>query len=264
MYAPERHQAILEQARLNGRVDVRELAELLAVTPETIRRDLTGLERRGLLRRAHGGAIPVERAALTAPVSDRDAILSSEKLAIATRAIDELPAGGAIVIDAGTTAIRFAELLPSDRELTVVTHSLPVATTLAGRDNIELYLLGGQVRQSSLASVGTWTHQLLGMVNVDVAFISINGITPERGLTTHNMAEAAVKTALIKASKRTVVLADHSKFGREEFGRVAPLAAVDLIITDPGVNRDFVLEVEAMGTEVTWPGREAEARGSVA
>jgi DeoR family fructose operon transcriptional repressor len=255
MYAPERHQTILEQARSNGRVDVRELAELLEVTPETIRRDLTSLERRGLVRRAHGGAIPVERAALASPVTDREGLHSAEKLAIATAALDELPDSGSIIIDAGTTAIRFAELLPSDRSLTVVTHSLAVASIVATRPGIELYLLGGAVRPSSLAAVGTWTHQLLGMVNVDVAFISVNGLTPERGLTTTNMAEAAVKTALIKASRRTVVLADHTKFGREEFGRIAPLAAVDTIITDAGVNLDLVLDIEAAGTEVVWPGR---------
>jgi len=90
---------------------------------------------------------------------------------------------------------------------------------------------------------------------VDVAFISVNGLTPERGLTTTNMAEAAVKTALIKAARRTVVLADHTKFGREEFGRVAPLAAVDTVITDDGVNVDLVLDIEAAGTQVLWPGR---------
>ncbi|OMG52247.1 DeoR/GlpR family DNA-binding transcription regulator, partial [Brevundimonas sp. ZS04] len=116
MYAPERHQTILEQARAHGRVDVRELAELLEVTPETIRRDLTSLERRGLVRRAHGGAIPVERAALASPVTDREGVRTSEKLEIATLALDELPDSGSIIIDAGTTAIRLAELLPSDRE----------------------------------------------------------------------------------------------------------------------------------------------------
>ncbi|TQL48706.1 DeoR family transcriptional regulator [Homoserinimonas aerilata] len=254
MYAPERHQAILEQARANGRVEVRELAELLAVTPETIRRDLTSLERRGLVRRAHGGAIPVERSVVGSAVSDRHEILVAEKMAIATAALEELPDGGSVIIDAGTTTIKLAELLPVDRRLTVVTHSLPVAMALADRDNIELHVLGGLVRSSSRASVGTWTHQMVSMVNVDIAFLSINGITPERGLTTVNIAEAAVKSAIIKASRRSIVLADHSKFGREEFGRVAPLAAIDTIITDIGVNHELVLEVEAAGPEVVIAG----------
>jgi DeoR family fructose operon transcriptional repressor len=255
MYAPERHQAILDQARSNGRVDVRELAELLQVTPETIRRDLTTLERRGLVRRAHGGAIPVERITMTPALSDRGEILAAEKVAIATAALEELPDGGSIIIDAGTTTIKLAELLPIDRQLTVVTHSIAVAAALADRENIELHVLGGTVRAASRAAVGTWTHQMVSMVNVDVAFLSVNGITPERGLTTHNIAEAAVKSAMIKAARRSIVLADHSKFGREEFGRIAPLAAIDTIITDAAVNRDLLAEVEAAGPDVVLAGQ---------
>jgi DeoR family transcriptional regulator, fructose operon transcriptional repressor len=255
MYAPERHQRIVEQARAQGRVDVKDLAELLEVTPETIRRDLTSLERRGLVRRAHGGAIPVERITLHPGVGDRGGIMQAEKMVIAEAALDELPDNGSILIDAGTSTICLAEMLPADRGLTVVTHSLPVAMAVASRPGIDLHMLGGNIRSDSLAGVGTWTHQLVGMVSVDVAFISINGITPERGLTTHNMAEAAVKSAMIKAARRSILLADHTKFGREEFGRVAPLAAIDTIVTDPAVNLDLVREVEAAGTEVFWPGR---------
>lgn len=254
MYAPERHQSILEQARAHGRVDVRELAELLEVTPETIRRDLTSLERRGLVRRAHGGAIPVERSLMNPAFSDRNELLVAEKLAIATAALEELPEGGSIIIDAGTTTIKLAELIPHDRQLTVVTHSVAVAIALADRPGIELHLLGGRIHSSSRASVGTWTHQMLGMVTVDLAFLSVNGLTPERGLTTHNIAEAAVKSAIIKASRRCIVLADHSKFGREEFGRIAPLGAIDMIITDSGVNPELVQEVEAAGPDVVIAG----------
>ncbi|MCU1419823.1 MAG: D-beta-D-heptose 1-phosphate adenosyltransferase [Homoserinimonas sp.] len=256
MYAPERHQAILEQARTNGRVDVRDLAELLAVTPETIRRDLTSLERRGFVRRAHGGAIPVDHMSIIHAVSDRNEIFATEKVAIATAALAEVPEGGSIIIDAGTTTIKLAELLPLDRQLTVVTHSLPVAMSLAGHPHVELHVLGGTVRSSSRAAVGTWTHQMVSMVSVDVAFLSVNGITPERGLTTHNIAEAAIKSAMIKAARRSIVLADHSKFGREEFGRIAPLAAIDTIITDAGVNLDLAQEVEASGPDVMLVGQQ--------
>lgn len=255
MYAPERHLRIVEEARKNGRVDVRDLAELLEVTPETIRRDLTSLERRGLVRRAHGGAIPVERITFHPGVSDRGGINTSEKMVIAQAAVDEIPENGSIIIDAGTSTILLAQMLPTDRGLTVVTHSLPVAMAVSSRPGIDLHLLGGSIRRDSLAGVGTWTHQLVGMVSVDLAFLSVGGITPERGLTTHNIAEAAVKSALIKAARRSILLADHTKFGREEFGRVAPIAAIDTIITDPDVNRDLVREVEGAGTEVFWPGR---------
>ena len=248
MYAPERHQAILDLARERGRVEVRDLAEQLEVTPETIRRDLTSLERRGLVRRAHGGAVPIERASLGAPGA-RETVNAAEKDAIAAAALAEVPEHGSILIDAGTTTLRLAELIPAGGSLTVVTHSLPVAMTLAGRPGIELHVLGGRLEANG-TTVGTWTHQALGMVAVDVAFLSIEGITPERGFTVADLAEAAVKSAVIRASRRTIVLADHTKFGREEFARIAPLAAVDTIITDSAVNTELAGEVEAAGTTV--------------
>ena len=112
MYAPERHQQILATARADGRVDVNRLAEDLDVTPETIRRDLTVLERHGLVRRVHGGAIPVERLGFEPGVADREGRFAGEKERIAKAALDELPDGGAVILDAGTTTVRLAELLP--------------------------------------------------------------------------------------------------------------------------------------------------------
>ena len=208
MYAPERHEQILETARSFGRVEVAGLARDLAVTPETVRRDLTALERRGVLRRVHGGAIPVERFGNEPDVADREGHSAGQKERIARAALEELPDGGSIILDAGTTTVRLARLLPTDRELTVVTHSIPVAAILTGRPNISLHLLGGVVRPR--------TH----------------------------------KRALIEASRRVVVLADHTKFGREDFARVAPLSVVDTIITDVGLDVEFAEDIESAGPSV--------------
>ena len=250
MYAPERHQQILETARAHGRVEVAELARDLAVTPETVRRDLTALERRGVLRRVHGGAIPVERLGIEPGVADRESHAASQKERIARAAIEELPDGGSIILDAGTTTVRMAQLLPTDREFTVVTHSIPVASVLVSRPNVTLHLLGGVVRGRTLAAVGEWTKAQISEVFADVAFMGTNGISVERGLTTPDLAEASVKRALIDASRRTVVLADHSKFGREDFARVVPLAAVDTIITDLGLDVELAEDIENAGPRV--------------
>lgn len=250
MYAPERHQQILDTARANGRVEVAGLARDLAVTPETVRRDLTALERRGVLRRVHGGAIPVERLGSEPGIADREIRAASQKERIAMAALDELPDGGSIIIDAGTTTVRLAQLLPQDRELTVVTHSIPVASALVSRPNITLHLLGGVVRGRTLAAVGEWTKAQIGEVFADVAFMGTNGLSVERGLTTPDIAEANVKRALMEASRRTVVLADHSKFGREDFARVAPLSDVDTIITDRELDVELAEDVENAGPRV--------------
>jgi DeoR family fructose operon transcriptional repressor len=143
--------------------------------------------------------------------------------------------------------VRLDELLPLDRELTVVTHSIPVAAIMISRPNVNLLLLGGIVRGRTLAAVGEWTRLQISEVFADVAFMGTNGISVERGLTTPDIAEASVKKALIEASRRTVVLADHSKFGREDFARVAPLTAIDTIITDRGIDPELADDIENAG-----------------
>ncbi len=250
MYAPERQQAILGRARSAGRVDVNALAESFDVTPETIRRDLTSLERRGVLRRVHGGAIPVERLGIEPAVDERYEQNAAQKERIAKAALDQLPDGGSIIIDAGTTTVRFADMLPADRAFTVVTHALPIASVLARNPTITLHLIGGQVRPGTLAAVGSWAERELADVFADVAFAGTNGVSAARGLTTPDIAEAAVKRALMRAARRTVVLADHSKFGRDEFAQVADLSEVDTIITDSEVDADMAREIEDAGPEV--------------
>src|ERR671917_1271943 len=133
MYAEERQRHIAVAARAAGRVDVAELSAELEVTAETIRRDLSVLERHGVLRRVHGGAIPVERLGFEPAVAARDVVMTAEKERIAKAALAELPEDGAVIIDAGTTTGRLAEAIPADRELTVVVNSPPLATLLAAR-----------------------------------------------------------------------------------------------------------------------------------
>jgi DeoR family transcriptional regulator, fructose operon transcriptional repressor len=250
MYAQERQQEILRRARLQGRVDVVTLAEVLDVTTETIRRDLTVLERAGVVRRVHGGAIPVERLGFEPAVAARDVVMTAEKERIAKAALAELPDDGAIVIDAGTTTGRLAEAIPADRELTVVVNSPPLATVLAARPNLTVVMLGGRVRGRTLATVDDGALQPLARLNVDVAFIATNGCSAQRGLTTPDPAEAAVKRAMIAAARRTVLLADHTKVGDVHFAAFASLSDIDVMVTDTGLDDRLAAEIRAAGPEV--------------
>ena len=247
MYLEERHQQIVEAARADGRVEVGTLAARFDVTAETIRRDLTTLERQGVLRRVHGGAIPVARLGFEPGLAARDAVQAQEKERIAKAALDEVPAEGAILLDAGSTTSRLAELLPSDRELTVITHALPIAMSLAVRPNITVLSLGGRIRTRTLAGVDEWPVTLLSNLYVDVAFVGTNGISAARGLTTPDPAEAAVKRAIIGASRRAIVLADHTKVGVDHLVRFGQLDEIDMLITDTGVDDDLAAEIEGAG-----------------
>ncbi|MEV4627258.1 DeoR/GlpR family DNA-binding transcription regulator [Micromonospora sp. NPDC049523] len=250
MYAEERQQEILRTARADGRVDVMALAEGMNVTAETIRRDLTVLERAGMLRRVHGGAIPVERIGFEPALATRDAVLIAEKERIAKAALAEVPEEGAIILDAGTTTARLAQLLPTDRELTVVVNSPVLAATLGTRSNLSVLLLGGRVRGKTLATVDDWALRPLAEMYVDLAFMGTNGCSVERGMTTPDPAEAAVKRAMIAAARRVVLLADHTKIGNDYLARFGTLADLDLLITDSRLDEELADEVEAAGVRV--------------
>jgi DeoR family transcriptional regulator, fructose operon transcriptional repressor len=250
MYAEERQAEILQVARNEGRVDVTALAETFAVTAETIRRDLTTLERAGMLRRVHGGAIPVERIGFEPALAARDTVLTAEKERIAKVALAEVPDDGAIILDAGTTTARLAQALPVDRELTVVVNSPAIAAILGPRPNLNVLVLGGRVRGKTLATVDDWALRPLADLYVDVAFMGTNGCSVERGLTTPDPAEAAVKRAMIGAARRAVLLADHTKIGNDYLARFGSLSDLDLLITDDGLNDELVMDVEAEGVRV--------------
>ncbi|MGH3440885.1 MAG: DeoR/GlpR family DNA-binding transcription regulator [Nitriliruptorales bacterium] len=250
MYAEERRAEIAERASRNGRVEVARLADDFAVTPETVRRDLTDLERRGVLRRVHGGAIPVGRLRSEPAVAEKAALMAAEKRRIAEAALDHLPRTGTILLDAGTTTGALADLLPTDRDLTVVTNGLPIAMTLSTRSNLTLLLVGGRVRGRTLAQVDDWAVRTLDELSVDVAFLATNGVSVARGLTTPDPAEAAAKRAMVRTGRQVVLLADRTKIGEEHFVRFADLADVDVLITDAGAAETDVTAIAAAGVEV--------------
>ena len=250
MYAAERQGFLVRRARAEGRVDVTSIAEDLEVTPETIRRDLSVLERQGLLRRVHGGAIPADRLDVEPGMAQRDAVSTAEKDRIAKTALEQLDGQRTLIVDGGTTTARFAQLLPVDRELMVITNSLPVASLLASRPNTTVQLLGGRVRGTTLAAVDSWALQALDGITVDLAFLGANGFSVERGFTTPDVAEGAVKTAMVAAARRTVVLADAGKHGADALVRFATVGDVDVLVTDTGLDPRAARTLQAAGPEV--------------
>jgi DeoR family fructose operon transcriptional repressor len=252
VYAEERYEAIAGLVRSQGRVSVSEVAATFGVTTETVRRDLAHLERAGLLRRVHGGAVATTALALAEVALDaRDVAQAAQKDRIAKAAVELVPGnGGSLVLDAGTTTARLAGVLPTDRELLVITHAVPVAARLAGLPGISLQLIGGAVRGSTQAAVGPDTVAALADLRADVVFVGTNALLPGFGLSTPNVEEAAVKRALVRAGRQVVVLADSSKLDRENLVRFAELSAVDVLITDDGASDAAVQAVRAEGVEV--------------
>ncbi|WP_019853816.1 DeoR/GlpR family DNA-binding transcription regulator [Actinopolyspora mortivallis] len=250
MYGAERRQLLMHRVRRDGRIDVAVASEELDVAPETIRRDLGALERQGLVRRVYGGAIPLERLDFEPGVAQRDATCAAEKDRIARAALDLVPERGTLLLDAGTTTARLAGMLPAEGEYTVVTNSLPVAHQLAHRGNCDLHLLGGRVRGTTLATVESWAGDVLARLTVDLGFLGTNGFSAERGCTTPDSAEGAIKAAMVGASRKRVLLADHTKYGHDCFSRFATVSELDVLITDSGLDSEAVEELRAAGTDV--------------
>jgi DeoR family transcriptional regulator, fructose operon transcriptional repressor len=251
VYAEERQQAIADLVARRGRLSVQALAAEYAVTTETVRRDLSILERVGILRRVHGGAVPAAAIALEAKVGDRDLAHADQKDRIAKTAVGYLPpSGGSMVLDAGTTTARLAMLLPREVQLTVLTNAVPIAARLAGSPSVDLHLLPGRVRPTTHAAVGEDTVAALGRLRADVAFVGSNGLSTGHGLSTPDHAEAAAKRAIVASAHQVVVLIDSSKIGQEHTVRFAELADVDVVITDSDIDPADLQALRRLDVEV--------------
>lgn len=252
MYPEERQQAIAARVIAAGRASVAELAQAYDVTTETVRRDLAVLDRAGVLRRVHGGAVPTRALHLVEPsVDDREATRAAQKQAIAHAAAEFFPQpGSTLLFDSGTTTARLAGLLPPDRDLLVVTNSVPIAARLAGLGSVPLQMLGGRVRGLTQACVGDQVLDTLQSLRVDVAFLGANGISVRHGLSTPDPDEAAVKRAMVACANFVVVIADSSKIGREEFVSFAPIESVDVLVTDAEIGPEDLSRLSGQGLEV--------------
>lgn len=250
MHAEERQHRIVVQARTEGRVDVASMAAQLTVAPETVRRDLKTLEKRGLLRRVHGGAYPIENAGFETTLASRLTDHVDEKRRIAAAAAEQLGDAESVFVDEGFTPQLIAEALPTERPLTLLTASVPVATSLATAPNMTVLLLGGRVRGRTLATVGHWTARMLAGFVVDLAFVGANGISRDHGLTTPDPAVAEVKSQAIRSAHRRILIGVHTKFGISSFCRFAEISDFELIITDTGLSASEAHRYSMLGPQV--------------
>ena len=252
MYPEERQHAIAILVAERGRLAVTAVAEQFGVTTETVRRDLALLERAGMLRRVHGGAVQAGALTLVEPgLGERHDTRTEAKRKIAAAALDLLPStDGSEILDGGSSTAALADILPTDRRLYVATNSVPIASRLSVSPGITLHVLGGRVRGITQTAVGDATVRAMQDLRVDVVFLGTNGISPVHGFSTPDEAEAATKRAMVRAAQRAIVLADSSKLGREHLMRFAAIEDVDVLVTDGEAEHGIVAELETMGIEV--------------
>jgi DeoR family fructose operon transcriptional repressor len=249
MFAEERKQRILAALLRKPAVRVTELERTLRVSAASIRRDLAELERTGLLKRTHGGAISVQMAVIEPSLAEKEDRYQAEKIAIARLAAALIQRGDTIFLDAGSTTRQIARELRHHREITVVTNALNIAWELSSSE-LELLVTGGHVRRGILSQVGPLADQAIAAVHVDKLFLAANGVDLNRGVTTPNLLEAQTKRAMIERASEVILVVDHSKFGRVTFGQICGLDRVHRVITDDRLPAATVTALASLGVKV--------------
>jgi DeoR/GlpR family transcriptional regulator of sugar metabolism len=250
----DRRRQITEVVQQSGSKTVSELCDLFDVSEMTIRRDLRDLDREGVLRRVHGGAVSNLGRSYEPPFTVRSTRNIEIKKAIGKEAAELIIDGDSIVLDVGTTTLEIARALQGKHNLTIITASLPIAneiiSNLSLTSDVRLILTGGIVRSGELSMVGPIASQTYSGFHADKAFIGIGGISFESGLTEYNIEDAMVKKPFIQNAHRRIVVAESSKIGRTTFTSVAPLSMIDILITDSNVSEDSKRLLSELGIEV--------------
>ncbi|MBG0831776.1 DeoR/GlpR transcriptional regulator [Planomonospora sp. ID67723] len=234
MESSDRLRAIMSALRAHDAVSVAELALQHAVSEMTIRRDLDELARQGVVRRVRGGAVSLLLRGEEPPFEVREREAVEAKQRIAAEVAELLADGEAVLLDSGTTALEIARAI-RHRRLTVLPLSLRSAHELGTAPRIRLVLPGGEVRPGELNFTGPLTEGSIRSLRFDTAVIGCCGLSAEHGLTTHDLAEVAVKQAAIASARRVIAAADSAKFTRTAFGAVCSLDRLDLVVTDSGL-----------------------------
>ena len=246
----QRRAEIQRLFRRNDSLSIAQLAEKLGVSEMTVRRDLDWLERKGQVRRTHGGAVATERMAFEFDFVARRQANRAAKQAIARRAVRLISPGDKLILDTGTTTLELAHLLKGFTDLTVITPSLAVASELQYSPGVQTVLLGGVIRKGSPDLTGLVTETVLDMFMADIAFQGADGIGADGALYTADMHMAKVDQKIRTRARRTYVLADSTKLARPALTRHGFIQQVDALITDENLLPRQRKHLRRLGAEV--------------
>lgn len=247
MLAAARKDLLLERLRRDGRVEAKEIAAELGISPDSIRRDLRELDAAGLAVRVYGGALPASPAVVD--YTARGAVAPDSKRRVAAKAAGLILPGSAVILDGGTTTRAVVEALPKSLPCTVITHSPTIAAALLDHE-AEVFLLGGRLFKHSAVTCGAAAVEAAARISADLFLLGVTGIHPTAGLTTADPDEAAMKRALAARAADTYVLGSAEKIGAASRYSVLPFAEITAVVTDAGAEDATVAELLRRGVEV--------------
>ena len=249
-----RRRRILEILNRDGQVRVSDLSRELAATPVTIRSDLDSLERDGFLERVQGGAVQTVKNYYNLDFLARKQEGSAVKKHLAAAVSAMIHDGDTLFINSGTTTYFVAVELKKHKNLSIVTNSISVAIELGAHPTFRVLLLGGDINAQYSFTYGTDAQEQLKKYRADYAILSMDGISPESGITTYHAEEARMDLLMIERSKRTIIAAESRKIGREGFSRVCEAGRVDCLVTDPGADPAITAKLRGLGIDFKFCG----------
>lgn len=255
MLSEQRHKEILQLLSEEGSIKTSTLCNILSTSRETVRRDLESLEEQGKLRRIHGGAIKLEPRNETSTFytsfEQRKKEHSLYKEEVALEAANYISEGQAIALDSGTTSLELARVIKNRfHSLTVVTNSLTIANELSDAKGITLVLTGGIYNSEEKAFLSDMATLILSRINIDILFLTTCGISVKRGITYQRMDDLMIQSKLMKASAKTIAIADSSKLGTNSLVRMCGVEELSMIITDSHAPADSIRALEQAGIQV--------------
>ncbi|MGW9686803.1 DeoR/GlpR family DNA-binding transcription regulator [Flagellimonas sp. 2504JD1-5] len=236
MLKEERQRTILNEVALHNKVLLTDIAEMLDVSIDTVRRDVKELDTDSKLRKVHGGAVALGFTNTT--VRNNNIYALDEKKKIAEKAVSLLKDGGVVFIDGGTTCVELARQIPENIKLTCFTMSLPVALELLVKPNVKVILIGGEVSRDSQISLGAGAINQLSEIHVDYGFIGTGYVDASYGLTEFDWDIVQVKKAVIKASKKTILLSISEKLNSQHRYKTCDINAISTMITELNPNNE--------------------------
>ncbi|WP_392558866.1 DeoR/GlpR family DNA-binding transcription regulator [Orbus mooreae] len=227
-------------------IKVGELAKVFKVSTETIRKDLIFLDKKGIIKKSHGGAIINEqslRMSVEKPLSIKELENSENKKAIANYALSLIPDNASFFIDSGTTNYFLAKLLANKKNMNIFTNSIPVVNMLSESDN-NIYILGGRLKEQSHCIVGNWTLQIIDSIQPELAFLGSDAFKNTTGPCTASFEESGIKSKIVEKADKVIVLADSSKFNHSGLFTFSDWSKIDLLITDKNANRKDIKRLQ--------------------
>lgn len=250
----DRQERILNILNEKGEVQISDLKEIFPqVSTMTLRRDLSMLEGKGLLIRTHGGAVNIKKLSSVYGEEDAYSLRAAEnvdaKMNIAQKALSFLDNGRSIYLDAGSTMMCLAKMIP-DEPFSILTSGINIAMELTKKSRITIYTTGGQLNQNSLSSSGPTSMSMLDFINIDIAFMAASGFTLENGFTVSNFFECELKKAVMKKAKKIIMMVDSSKCNKVLAFTFGNLANLDILISDGNLPEAVISKAQELGVKV--------------